>query len=142
MSFLGTGIKDRISHSNKTLIELIMGIIAVTIAAAIVGAIVSPAKLVFLYSLLLGMAGAMLMVSHMSVTISRELDLPPDAANRHARIQYMIRLILLILALLCALKISWLDFIGFFIGLMTLKAAVYLQPLMHKLLTKQKKEGE
>lgn len=133
---IGSIIKNKICHYHETLVELIAGIIPVTILVGAVGIVVVSEKLSFCLSLCLGAGAAVLLAIHMFVTIDRSLDMFSEDASKYSRRNYVLRLIFLILIVLCGLKLPGIHFPGLFIGLMTLKVSVYLRPVSHRILSK------
>lgn len=138
-------LKKKIQTSNETLVELIAGIIPVTVVAGIVGTIListikaweSVSVWAYLYSLVLGAVCAALVVIHMYRTLDRGLDMiSTEDAAKYSKRGYALRLVFMVLVLLCGLKFSFLNFAGVFIGLLTLKVSIYMRGLTRKMLKK------
>ena len=72
----------------------------------------------------------------MFVTIDRSLDMFAEDACKYSKRNYVLRLIFMVLLVLCGLKLPGIHFPGLFIGLLTLKASVYLRPVSHRLISK------
>ena len=128
-------IKSRLSRYHETLVELVAGILPITLIVGVVGAWIVSEKLKFCISLLIGAMGAVLLAIHIYITIDRGLDMVPEDAGKYAKRNYALRLIFMILVVLCGLKLPYLHFGGIFLGLLTLKASVYLRPLTHKIIS-------
>ncbi len=138
-------LKKKIQSSNETLVELVVGIIPVTIVAGIVGVIlIRTVKalshvniLIYIYSLILGAVCAALVVMHMYRTLNRGLDMiSTDDAAKYSKRGYALRLVFMVLILLCSLKFSFLNFAGVLVGLLTLKVSIYIRALTRKILNK------
>ena len=127
-------IKNKLGLYNETMCELTVGIILMTLIAGTAGVFVFPDSVRFCGSLLIGSAGAMLLAVHMFVTISRSLDMYPEDAPKYAKRNYVLRLGFVILVVLCGLKLPFSSFPGIFLGLLTLKGAVYIRPLSRRIL--------
>lgn len=128
-------IKNKLSQYHETLVELVIGILPVTLIIGVGGVFIVSEKLMFCVSLLIGAAAAILLAVHMFITIDRSLDMVPDDAGKYAKRNYALRLIFMVLVVLCGLKLPFLHFPGLFLGLLTLKVSVYLRPLTHKFIS-------
>ncbi len=133
---ISMAVKNRVCRYHETLVELIAGIIPVTVLAGAVGAVFVSEKLSFCLSLVLGAAAAVFLAIHMFVTIDRSLDMFAEDACKYSKRNYVLRLIFMVLLVLCGLKLPGIHFPGLFIGLLTLKASVYLRPVSHRLISK------
>ena len=138
-------LKNKIQNSNETLVELVAGIIPVTVIAGIVGALLigfvdafeQTSVLKYLYSLILGAVCAALVIMHMYRTLDRGLDMySTEDAAKYSKRGYVLRLVFMVIILLCGLKFSFLNFAGVFVGLLTLKVSIYMRGLTRKLLNK------
>lgn len=128
-------IKNKLSQYHETLVELVIGILPVTLIIGVGGVFIVSEKLMFCVSLLIGAAAAIFLAVHMFITIDRSLDMVPDDAGKYAKRNYALRLIFMVLVVLCGLKLPFLHFPGLFLGLLTLKVSVYLRPLTHKFIS-------
>lgn len=129
-------IKSKISRIDRTLAELIAGIILSGVIAGIIGIFFVSHKAGFCISLCIGTFAAGLLAVHMYVTLSRMMDMHEDDRDGYIRRSYVLRFIFMAALVLCGLKIPALHFPGLFLGLLTLKASVYLRPLTHPLVGK------
>lgn len=136
MARMGTKLKNKICRCHETLVELIVGIIPVTVLIGAIGTIFVSDRAAFLLSLGLGAGAAVLLAVHMFVTIDRSLDMFAEDASKYSRRNYVLRLIFMILLVLCGLKLPVLHFPGLFLGLLTLKVSVYLRPVSHRMVAR------
>ena len=137
-------IKNKIRSVNETLLELVLGIVPVTVVAAIVGVVLIVGVDAFkeqsvwryLWSLLLGAVCAAFVAFHMYMTLNRGLDMLTDDAAKYSRRGYVLRLVFMVLVLLCGLKLPFFNFAGVFVGMLTLKVSIYIRPLTKRMLAK------
>lgn len=134
-------LKAWIQRSNETMIELIVGILAVNICVVIPGGIISGNVLKFCLGELLGMFYAIFMVIHMTRTIEDMLEMPADESVSYARRGYAIRLVVTIIVIIAGLEIPYLGFAGLFIGMISIKISVWIRPLTRKFTTKYLSKG-
>ena len=91
-----------------------------------------------LWGLLAGAVGAILMLIHMAVIMERALDSQNESyANKTTVVQGMIRKVILVAALLLCWRVFRVNPLAMVIGIMGMKAGAYLQPLIHKILSKE-----
>lgn len=131
MKRIARNLKVLVKRTNRTLIELIAGIIILAMLLCVVG-IFLPIRGTFIAGVLLGSIFSVVMAVHMTISIEDSLDLPPDDAARHMKRGYGFRLILAIAVIIAGLKLPFVHFAGVFAGMMTLKAAVFIRPLVCK----------
>lgn len=122
-------MKALIKRTNQTLIELIVGIL---VSAAVIGGIglFLPIRWTFAAGVLMGSIYSVMMAVHMTISIEDALELLPEDASRHIKRGYGFRLILSIAVIIAGLKLPFVHFVGVFAGMMTLKAAVFIRPLV------------
>ncbi len=136
-----TGIPEMLRRLNKALPELVMGIILYGIAAQSVGIWLTEQKAMYSAGLWLGILLAVGMAIHMAVVIE-------DAVSAQSGRGKLITMSLLRYFAVAAafLVISYFKLgnpIAAFVGVMGLKIAAYMQPLLHKVMIRfQRKEGE
>lgn len=136
-----TGIPEMLRRLNKALPELVMGIILYGIAAQSVGIWLTEQKAMYSAGLWLGILLAVGMAIHMAVVIE-------DAVSVQSGRGKLITMSLLRYFAVAAafLVISYFKLgnpIAAFVGVMGLKIAAYMQPLLHKVMIRlQRKEGE
>jgi len=132
-------MKKRFAALPSVLKELLLGIL---ISGGIMQAVLmwfSSDKLLFTSGLWLGVLGAALMAVHMYQTLDEGLYMAD--AEKYIRRGYARRYSMIIV---CAMAVVYLgigNLLAFFLGLLTLKFGAYMQPMVHKILTKKKKGG-
>lgn len=136
MRRIADNLKAWIQRSNETLIELIIGILAVNICTTISGAVISGNVLTFCLGELLGTVYAVFAVIHMAQTIEDSLDMPEDSSSKYAKRGYALRLVIAVVVMIIALKVPVFHFVGVFLAMMGLKIAAWINPLIHKLMTR------
>lgn len=68
----------------------------------------------------------------MYLTIDTALDLDPESANKYMVRRTLVRKFLTVLAAAVGIKIHMLTFSGIILGVLGIKIAAYLQPLIHR----------
>lgn len=133
-----TKMRKKINGVNPTLIELLIGIIIITVIIEFISLIFASSKLRFCLSLLIGAVIACIWAISMTMTIETQLELPEEDSVKYARRKYSFRLFFVVLALWIAIHIEEIHLIALLIGLLTLKLTVYIRPLTIKLISKIK----
>lgn len=129
MKHITEKMKALIKRTNQTLIELIAGILTAAALMCVVGLLL-PIRWTFIAGVLMGSIYSVIMAVHMSVSIEDALELLPEDAEKHMKRGYGFRLILSIVVIIAGLKLPFVHFVGVFAGMMTLKAAVFIRPLV------------
>lgn len=129
MKHITEKMKALIKRTNQTLIELIAGILTAAALMCVVGLLL-PIRWTFIAGVLMGSIYSVIMAVHMSVSIEDALELLPEDAEKHMKRGYGFRLILSIAVIIAGLKLPFVHFAGVFAGMMTLKAAVFIRPLV------------
>lgn len=87
--------------------------------------------------LLVGGIGAILMLVHMAVMTERALDSQNESyANKTTVIQGLIRKLVFVAAVLACWRWFHVDMLAAVIGAMGMKAGAYLQPVVHKVFSR------
>ena len=121
-------------YGKLTLLEVETGIALVgivgSVGCALVWGMFAPQTLGFL----LGSVGAAALFYSMALSTETSLDLgDASAAKKHSRKMLGIRYVSIIFAALVISRIEAIDVVAALLALFSIKAAVYLQPVMHKL---------
>ena len=126
---------------NSTLKELLVGIVIVGILSQIVCLIFLKRHLYHAVGLWTGIGISIGMAIHMQRSIEDGLDLQGDAGVKHMKKAYLTRTAVAVVVMAAIMYFEWGNPITILLGIMALKVAVYLQPLVHKVLEKRKKGG-
>ncbi len=121
----------RISNIVK---EMIFGIFAVDLLIAVIGLIFVPQKAVFLLGLLMGCIVAVTMVFSMNYSIEKAMDFEEKGATFQSVKGYIFRTVFLVAGFIGSCFIGLWTLLAFFLGVMSMKAAAYLQPYTKKFL--------
>ena len=134
---------ELLSRSTKQLlVEMSIGIILYNLLLGVLAWVIlsgtSYQVSSVLWGLLAGAVGAILMLIHMAVIMERALDSQNESyANKTTVVQGMIRKVVLVAALLLCWRVFRVNPLAMVIGIMGMKAGAYLQPLIHKTLSKE-----
>lgn len=120
----------------RTVLELLLGIFLYGVIFEIVGIVFVKNRLPYSIGMICGMLLAAGMAIHMAYNINDALDWEAEIAAKTLRRGSIFRYatVTLITMLLAYFKIG--NILSCMLGIMTLKAAAYSQPFVHKLLNK------
>lgn len=124
---------------NETLAELMIGIFLWGIFWQAAGVWFVSDKVSCSLGLWLGVLTAELCALHMYRSLDRALDLSEKDAQKYMTSRSMVRYGLIIAALLVLMITEAGNPLCCFLGVMGLKAAAYLQPLLHKVMKKRRR---
>lgn len=127
---------------NNTLLELLIGICMVGIILQIVSFLFFKRHLYNAIGLWVGVFVAIGMAIHMQRSIEDGLDLMGEPGVKYMRKAYMTRTMVALVVMGVVMYFDWGNPVTILMGVMALKLAVYLQPLVHKVLQKKEKGGE
>lgn len=128
------GKEKRMKKISDIVKEMILGILVSGICIALIGIIFVPEKIDFIIGLLLGMVIAILMIFSMNHSIDKALDYDEKGAQIQSIKGYILRMIFLIAGFVVVYFIGWWSVGAYFLGIMCMKAAAYLQPYTKKFL--------
>lgn len=123
---------------NSTLKELLIGIGIVGIVSQILCLILFNRHLYHAIGLWTGIGISFVITIHMQRSIEDGLDIAGDAGVKHMKTAYLLRTGISVLVMATVMYYGWGNPLTILLGIMALKIAVYLQPVMHKVLEKQK----
>lgn len=126
---------------NSTLIELLIGIVFVGIIWQCVCLVFFKRHLYNAIGLWVGVFLAIGMAIHMQRSIEDGLDLSGDAGVKHMQKSSVVRMVIACVVMAVVLYKEWGNPLTLLAGVMTLKLAAYLQPLVHRVLQKIRKGG-
>lgn len=124
---------------NETLLELMIGIFLWGIFWQMAGVWFVPDKAGCSLGLWIGVVTAVLCAVHMYRSLDRALDLSEKDAQKYMTSRSMMRYGLIIAVLLFLMITEEGNPLCCFLGVMGLKAAAYLQPLLHRVLGKRRR---
>jgi len=127
-------MKEKIAGINKTLIELLTGILLFGIICQIIGAFFVKEPAPYSSGLWIGIVTAMAAAVHMYRSLDRALDLDADSAGKRIQMQSIIRYVFIVIIMGITMVNGYTNPLAAFLGIMGLKVAAYLQPFTHKLI--------
>lgn len=127
---------ELLKKRNRTVLEMFIGTFFYGSVIQTAGIFIAKSQPVFAMSLWLGIGLSLLATIHMYRTIDMALDFDEETAGKLMQRGYITRYVVLcvIMAVLCFTEI--LNPLVTFLGYMSLKGTVYLQPFTHKLCNK------
>lgn len=133
---------EKMDSLKRTVLELLIGILFFGILFEIVGVLLVKEKAAYSIGILCGVVMAVLMLLHMAHNLDEALNWDEATAKRQVRQGTLLRYGLVSLAtiLLGYFKIG--NVLSCFLGIMSLKTAVYIQPFVHKVINKTLKIEE
>lgn len=117
---------------DRTLVELLTGIVLLGAIIQIICLIVSKDYLYNAIGLWSGIAIACFSAIHMKRSIEEALDLGEGGATKHVRTAYATRMIITLLIMGIVIYFNFGNPITLLVGVFPLKISAYLQPHMHK----------
>lgn len=126
---------------NSTLKELLIGVFAFGILAQVLCLIFFKRHLYQAIGLWMGIFVAAGMAIHIQRSIEDGLDLLGEAGVKCMKKGYITRTAVACVVMAIVMYFNWGNPLTILLGVMSLKIAVYLQPLVHKILEKRKKGG-
>ncbi len=135
-------VRRRRTGCNRTLYELMCGIVLFELVCFFAGIWFVPRKGFCALGLFLGMLTAFAMAYHMSWTFDRYLGLAQKQAARMVTLQALIRYFAVAAVLFTILFTKIANPLTAFLGIMGLKIGAYLQPLIHSFTVKKYPDPE
>lgn len=126
---------DRLKQINRGLLELCLGILFLGMLCVIAGSLLTKEPVLYAIAVGLGVLLAWLTALHMYRTLDRALEPGMDAV-RAVTTANLIRYACIVIVFMLVWLTGKLNPLFTFLGLMTLKAAAYMQPLTHKVCNK------
>ncbi len=123
-------------QAKETFFDLMIGIIIYGIAAEVIGLIIVENKLSYGLGVFYGVLLSAGLAWHMFQGVDKTLDFDGKRARNYAYKMSMIRYGIMAAAVVVAFLLSqYMSLAGVVIGMLALKLAAYMQPLIHKMLT-------
>ena len=123
-------------EEKRTFLELIIGIILFSVLFSVVGVMLTEDKLAFFLGVIFGGAVAAGLCLHMYKTLEVTLDMDEESASKRAKSMTGVRMLIMALAVFVAIQFSGTtSVIGVILGILTLKFAAFIQPLVCKVVT-------
>lgn len=135
-------MREKIAGANKTLLELITGILIYGLLCQIIGLIFVEEKAAYSSGLWIGIMTAVAAALHMWHSLDVSLDYDENTASKKMQAQSIIRYVVIVLIMGFTMINGFTNPLAAFLGIMGLKVAAYLQPFTHKLLFRFLKKGE
>lgn len=127
-------MKERIADVNKTLMELLIGILLFGMICQLAGAFFVKELASYSSGLWIGIVTAMATAVHMYRSLDRALDLDAGSAGKKIQVQSIIRYVFIVIIMGITMINGYTNPLAAFLGVMGLKVAAYLQPFTHKLI--------
>ena len=128
----------KIRNINRTVWELIIGIVLVNALLEVIGLIFVSQKGAYTIGLILGMLLAIGMVFHMNISIEKAVDIGGEHAKGYMLKSYAIRTAVVLAVIVCVGVLKFANLLSLLLGIMTLKVAAYLQPITHRFMESRK----
>jgi hypothetical protein len=125
-----------ILKENHTLHEMMLGIVTANVVLAVAAIFINNRNKAML-AVLIGTLTALVFVIHMAVTVDDALCLDEKGAVSQMRTQMLVRYLLVGVVVGLSLNFGIADPIFLTISVLTIKAGAYLQPSIHKMLSRR-----
>lgn len=123
-----------VEDDTNTLKEVWVGIIIYGCICELAGVFFVKAKSYYSLGIVAGTITALAYIYHMLWSLEQSIDQGEEFATKYMRKQNVIRYLVLVVLMLVFVYTNLLNPLSWFLGLMGVKAAAYLQPFTHKLL--------
>ncbi|MBO5278900.1 MAG: hypothetical protein J6B06_05375 [Lachnospiraceae bacterium] len=120
---------------NKTVWELLLGILFSGIILEIVGTMIVKDKLYYSIGLGTGVILAVFMTFSIHSSVVKAVDVGERGAKAKMITSYVFRTVLVVAVIIIVGVTKLGNLVGLLLGIMTLKVAAYIQPVTHKFLT-------
>ena len=117
---------ERIRRVNETLLDLVIGCLIYGFVFELIGLLAVPDRTAWTLGLLLGILAAIGMSISMYMGIDSALSMDPQAAGRSMTIQSILRLLVMLLVGLLAIRVKQISFPAVVVGLLGLKVSAHL----------------
>ena len=129
-------------NKNQTLLELLVGIVGLTIIVQSIHLIAGSDLLYNSIGLWAGAMVACFWAIHLSRTLEDSLDLGEELAKKRAVKGYITRMVISLIILGVVIYFQLGNLVDVIVGVFFLKISAYIQPITHKLFLKlEKTEG-
>lgn len=126
------------NEEQQTYFEMMVGIAFSTVVIMLVGILIG--KFSFVLGALMGGVVAAITLWHLFRSLNKTLNLSAQEAEKYGTTSAIIRLGIMGLAIVIAIVFPKVfHVLGVALGMLTLKFSAYLQPVFHKIITKNKK---
>jgi small-conductance mechanosensitive channel len=121
----------------QTIKELYIGLAVYGVLFMILGMIFMRPIIVYALALLVGLIGSAGLVYNMYVNLDKALDMDSEKARSHTTVHAFLRLLVSAGLMVIGIMIHWSAFVGVTVGLLGLKGAAFMNPMIRKLLEKR-----
>ncbi len=130
-------MRDKLRQLDETFLDLVIGILLCGVVSGILGMIITRGDFLYLLGTLIGVLAAIGMMIHMMVSIQRAVEMDAHQAGRYMVKCAVIRYFVMLLILIPGIKLSFVCFLGIFIGLISSKFSAFLQRFIHQHITRR-----
>lgn len=135
-----TSKNNNMNEAAQTLLEVMIGIVVVSILECFVGIFIAHDYRYYLFGTLLGAGSAAFFYFHLFYVLDKALDKPEKEAVKYSKIQTVIRMVLMGTVIVVAFTFyENVSVVMTFVGMMNVKFAAYLQPTTHRCINLIKK---
>ncbi len=113
--------------------ECIYFIVGEIIILTVTGVFFKESMLSWGIGFLEGVLIAVAIMIHMAVSVEDSVAMLEDEALKHTRINYIIRMVVVVIVFLLIIFLKLGDIVAALFGLMALKVSAYIQPFTHKI---------
>ena len=132
-----TAMINTLKKINRTVLEMVLGILFLGIMAQIIGAFFVKDEVMYAKSLWFGILLALAATLHIYRSLDRALDQPEKTAGKMIFRAYVLRYVMVIFFLAVIMITEVMNpFVFFFAYIISLKVTAFLQPITHKLCNK------
>lgn len=123
----------KIKELNSVLAELVVGIILVGMVCEVTVVWFVTDKVKYSLGLMIGIILAAAMALHMAWALDTAVSMDVSGAEKKIRFNSIFRYLVVVIILFIVMVTKFANPLAVFLGIMSLKAAAYLQPSIHRL---------
>ena len=117
------------SYTTKRVLKIMLILEIIVLG---VGMVFTKYPLYYALGVVLGTAVSSMQLILMEKTFNRSVDMSPADAQNYARLHYMLRMAVVAVIVVIAIKVRFIDILGFVLGILPMAPAVYIHGLIFK----------
>lgn len=130
-------MRDKLRQLDETFLDLVFGILFFGVVSGILGMIITKGNLWYLLGIIVGTIAAIGIITHMTVSIKRAVEMDTQQASKYMIRCTIVRYVIMLLILAPGIKLDFVCFIGILIGFFGSKVSALFHGFVHQHITKR-----
>ena len=118
------------SDTKSSVVTLIKIIVVIEVLALVIGSFFAKSIPRYAAGIILGTVMSAARLVMLERTLQKSVDMPPENAESYVRMQYGVRMLLIVSVSFIALKTGFVSIVGLIIGLLPVQPAAYIAGLL------------